>query len=54
MTWRDWTGLIGLILVFIGNLMSVLENESVAYAGRFMVMIACFVVAIVWPCGASV
>ena len=51
MTWRDWTGL---ILVFLGNLMSVLENESVAYAGRFMVMIACFVVAIVWPCGASV
>ncbi len=54
MTWRDWTGLIGLILVFLGNKLSFLENESVAYAGRFMVMVAGFVVAVAWPYGASV
>ena len=54
MTWRDWTGLVGLILVFLGNWMSFLENESVAYAGRFMVTVACFVVAVAWPYGANV
>lgn len=54
MTWRDWTGLVGLILVFLGNWMSFLENESVTYAGRFMVTVACFVVAVAWPYGANV
>lgn len=54
MTWRDWTGLVGLILVFLGNMMSFLENESVAYAGRFIVMVASFVVAVAWPYGANV
>ena len=54
MTWRDWTGLIGLILIFLGNQLSFLENESVVYAGHFMVMVACFVVAVAWPYGASV
>lgn len=54
MTWRDWTGLIGLILVFLGIQMSFLENESVAYAGRFMAMVAGFVVAVAWPYGANV
>lgn len=54
MTWHDLAGFIGLILIVVGGQLSFLENESVAYAGRFMVLVGAFVIAIAWPYGAGV